>query len=150
MRMQSELKADLFRMLTNDSLLPPKCWTHVYGISFGMPKFAGKVSHLVSIAHHHETNRVCHFMCRKELLNAHKLGYLQDLLPSIPECQDCMWNFIMEGDVMPGLMTCLPKDGQQDKWEGMLSSIDQGLQQSNVDDEELTEALQSGIHCDCS
>ena len=71
---------------------------------------------------------------------------MQDLAASLlPECRKCFWNFVMEGDVMPSLMTCLPKDDSPTAWQKMLHTIYQNLQQRNIDDEELAEELQSGV-----
>ena len=43
LHMQSELHGNYMRMLDMSNKLPNKCWTRIYGVSFGGPKFIGKV-----------------------------------------------------------------------------------------------------------
>lgn len=62
----------------------------------------------------------------------------------LPECQKCFWSFVFEGDVMPSLMTSLPKDEDSEAWQEMLTAVSKNLQQRNVDDEQLSEELQKG------
>ncbi|DBA85006.1 TPA: hypothetical protein ACH3X2_005741 [Trebouxia sp. C0005] len=109
-QVQLELKGNYVRMLDTRNKLSNNCWTSVYGISFGGPKFIGK----------DEAGTV------------------------LPECQKCFWSFVFEGDVMPSLMTSLPKDEDSEAWQEMLTAVSKNLQQRNVDDEQLSEELQKG------
>lgn len=148
LRMQAALKADFTRMLDTETSLPNKCWTHVFGIGFGAPKFVGKVCMAGQPPRFSLRNIQVTHLCLHMTMNLackHWVKFAQEeIVTLIPECRSCLWNFVMEGDAMLGLMTCLSKGETDDKWRNMLSAIDKGLRETNIDDEALAEELQNG------